>query len=193
MLAFQFKGQISKNYDKRKFKSVNIESSTFFYFTPRVNKDVYKFNEGIPCEVDAYAAALELIPERVSWLFHLLPLPDHWRFQLLWHALRQHITYSRCAFMWGTNPRRFKTTFHSRIRCYYRLSLQKWTFSSVKQAAGVATPNCFIPIFSSKSLIPKYNNRWGSFHWELGRWSNIYSLSNCMVAVATLALRKALE
>lgn len=81
----------------------------------------------------------------------------------------------------------------SRIRCYYRLSLQKWTFSSVKQAVGMATFNCFNPIFSSKSLIPKYNNRWGSFHWELGGRYNIYSLSNCMVAVATLALRKALE
>lgn len=95
--------------------------------------------------------------------------------------------------MWGTNPRWFKTRSHSRIRCYYRLSLQKWTFSLLKQAAGVATSNCFTPVFSSKSLISKYNNRWGSFHSALGRWSNIYSHSNCMVAVATLALRKALE
>lgn len=38
----------------------------FFNFTPRINKDVYKFNEGIPCEVDVRAAVLELIPERVS-------------------------------------------------------------------------------------------------------------------------------
>lgn len=118
--------------------------------------------------------------QRVSWVFHLLPLPDHWHFQLLWHAPRQHITYSRCAFKWGTNPRRFKTRSHRHIRCYYMLSRQKWTFSSVKQTAGVATANCFIQNFSCKLLIPKYNNSWSSFRWQLGRWSNIYSLSNCM-------------